>query len=188
MILAPPQPAVPESSVTYLVEQYKAYLEDLGNIGSRQAQTTTWYVSILSALMIFISYLAQSQTLHLFAYASIAASAVVAIIICILWNFHALSYQYLYNAKFGVLHEMERTRLTDSEQTGSSPENTTTSRTEGRALPFACYTLENQLLNPRRIRFTSIERRLSLILIFPFGVILLFAIFQCLAGSSAGAP
>ena len=164
MALTPPQPPIPQSSLPHFVEQYKAYLKDLGNIGSRQAQTTTWYVSILSALMVFIAYIAQSERLHLFAYASIAPSAVVGILLCVLWHFHARSYQYLYNAKFAVLREMERVELHEHQQT---------------ALPFACYTLENELLDPKRIRFTNVERRLSLALMFPFIVIFVLALVKC---------
>lgn len=34
-----------------MVEQYKAKLTDLGNLGTRQTAMTTYYVSILSALL-----------------------------------------------------------------------------------------------------------------------------------------
>ena len=176
MALAPHQPSVPASLVPQFIEQYKAYLRDLGNIGSRQAQTTTWYVSILSALMVFISYLAQSSNLHLFASASIAVSALVDISLCVLWHFHVRSYQYLYNAKFGVLREMEQTKIAETEPTLEGSPSPDVQRA---ALPFACYTLENAIMDPKRIRFTDIEKRLSLVLIFPFLVVFVLAVLNC---------
>ena len=43
-----------ESAATDRVEQYKAYIADLGNIGTRHSQTNTLYMSIISALLVFL--------------------------------------------------------------------------------------------------------------------------------------
>jgi hypothetical protein len=38
-----------------LIEQYKAYLADVGNIGTRHENTRRFYLSIVSALFVFLS-------------------------------------------------------------------------------------------------------------------------------------
>jgi hypothetical protein len=150
-----PEPAeeqLPEILLSHLVEQYKAYITDLGNIGSRQSQTNAWHVSILSALAVFISYIAQANVLQSFGYGAILAAAFVGIVLCVVWFFRAQSYQYLYNAKFSVLAEMER-----------------------KGLPFHCYAREKELIEPARIRFTNLEKVLSVSLAVPFVILFVFA-------------
>ncbi len=87
------------------IEQYKAKLSDLGNIGSRQAAMTTYYVSIVSALFGVLAFkeksLAQIDTIILFMVCGAGT------LICILW-FHSLSFfRGLFRAKLRVLEEIE---------------------------------------------------------------------------------
>lgn len=87
------------------VEQYKAKLSDLGNIGSRQTAMTTYYVSIISALFGVLAFkeksLAQIDTIVLFMVCGAGT------LICILW-FHSLSFfRGLFRAKLRVLEEIE---------------------------------------------------------------------------------
>jgi hypothetical protein len=87
------------------IEQYKAKLYDLGNIGSRQTAMTTYYVSIISALFGVLAFkeksLAQIDTIVLFMICGAGT------LICILW-FHSLSFfRGIFRAKLRVLEEIE---------------------------------------------------------------------------------
>jgi len=146
---------VSEAAIPHLVEQYKIYTEDLGNIGSRQASTSAWYTSIVSALAAVIAYLAKEQPLQSLTYVGIAPISFVGIMLCVIWQFHARSYQYLYDAKFRVLHELERA-----------------------GLPFHCFGRESQLRDPRRVRFTTLESYLSATFVVLFGLLLGIAVWN----------
>lgn len=136
-----------------LLDQYKAYVADLGNIGSRQAQTNTWYVSILSALLVFLGLTSSAGALKDFDMAVRAAIALLAILICGLWKMHAQSFGVLYKAKFDVIREMEK------------------------MLPFACYTREWELLQQTKYSFfTRIEGRIARALMIPFVLLFVMAI------------
>lgn len=140
-----------EKRTAQLLDQYKAYVADVGNIGARQAQTNTWYVSILSALLVFLGLTSTAGALKDFDMAVRAAVALLAILICGMWRVHARSFGLLYKAKFDVLREMEA------------------------MLPFACYTREWELLqNSRYSFFTAIEGRITRAIMIPF--VLLFAL------------
>jgi len=87
------------------LEQYKTYVEDLGNLGTRHADTTKFFVSLLSALVVFQSVAGQitGARTHLLAVAGSAAG----ILICALWGLTAHSYSKLYQAKLGVIRDLE---------------------------------------------------------------------------------
>ena len=122
-----------------LIEQYKAYLQDVGNIGARHAQTNTLYVSILSALLVFLSLTAGDKSaLGQMNCPAQMAAGLVAIMLCLAWFAHIKSFGYLYKAKFDVLRELEE-----------------------KGLPYACYQKEIQFLNPKFFRFTFLEPAFS---------------------------
>jgi hypothetical protein len=157
MTTAPHQP-MPAESIPHLIEQYKVYLADLGNIGGRQAQTNVWHVTIVSALVVFMGYIAQHTVLKSFDYAAIAAAAFVGIILCVLWLFRAQSYKILYDAKFTVLGERE----------AAGP------------LPFNYYSREKEIIGSKRRRFGTLDQSLSAALALPFVAALIFAIVKLL--------
>jgi hypothetical protein len=87
------------------LEQYKAKLSDLGNVGSRQTAMTTYYVSIVSALFGVLAFkeksLSQIDTTVLFMVCG------AGFLVCLLW-FHSLTFfRGLFRAKLRMLEEME---------------------------------------------------------------------------------
>ena len=145
------------SEKAQLLEQYKIYIGDLGNIGTRHAQTNTWYVSILSALLVFLSLSSGVGALSDVRTGSQAAVAILGLVICWMWSLHARSFGLLYLAKFNVIRKMEE------------------------QLPVACYALEwDNLKNTAYAKFTRIERRIAFFMMLPFVLVLLFTIVQML--------
>lgn len=145
------------SNKAQLLEQYKIYIGDLGNIGTRHAQTNTWYVSILSALLVFLSFTSRVGALSDVSTGSQAAVAILGLVICWMWRLHAQSFGLLYLAKFSVIRKMEE------------------------QLPVACYALEwDNLKDTKYSKFTRIERRIAFALMLPFVIVLLYTIAQIL--------
>lgn len=97
-----------ESSMQNLrIEQYKAYMQDLANIGSRHETARAFYLSVLSALLAFVALAGKDGPLnsigiHLFELISVGAIA-----ICVLWLANTLSFAALYHAKLAQLTKME---------------------------------------------------------------------------------
>jgi hypothetical protein len=90
-----------------MIEQYKSYLQDLANIGSRHETARGFYLSVLSALLAFVALAGKDGPLdgigsHLFVVVSLGAIA-----ICGLWLVHTLSFAALYSAKMGRIKVME---------------------------------------------------------------------------------
>jgi len=101
-----PQAASPTPAASpQAIEQYKAKLSDLGNIGSRQTAMTTYYVSIISALFGVLAFkeksLAQIDTIVLFMVCGAGT------LICILWFYSLSFFRGLFRAKLRVLEEIE---------------------------------------------------------------------------------
>jgi hypothetical protein len=145
------------SDQAQLLEQYKIYIGDLGNIGMRHAQTNTWYVSLLSALLVFLSLTSRAGVLSDASTGAQAAVATLGLVICRMWHCHTQSFDLLYRAKFTVIRKMEE------------------------QLPVACYGLEwDNLRDTSYAKFTGIERRISFFLMLPFALVLLLTIARML--------
>lgn len=99
-VAAPPTPS-PQS-----LEQYKAKLTDLGNLGSRQTAMTTYYVSIVSALLGVLAFkekaLAQIDVVVLL---MVCGAGVT---VCMLWFYSLTFFRSLFRAKLRVLEEIEQ--------------------------------------------------------------------------------
>jgi hypothetical protein len=149
------QQGTPPTPPNVILEQYKTYIGDLGNIGSRHTQTNTWYVSILSALLVFATLTTNSVALGSQAgNATRAAVALLGILLSVVWRFHSQSFGHLYKAKFDVLREMEV-----------------------EAQMFPCYESELQHLSESKyFHLTRIERWLILALAIPFVCLLVFSV------------
>jgi hypothetical protein len=106
---ASPTPAAPPSPseiLTYL-EQYKAYLGDLGNIGTRYATSNGFYLSVVTALLGILAYAtAGGAFLPSQAYLAITVPA-FAILVCLIWWKTIAYYDNLFAVKFKVLYEIE---------------------------------------------------------------------------------
>ena len=74
------------------VEMYKAYLEDLGRIGGRHENARKFYISVISALFVFLS---MAGTGGLFANVQgwvFGVVGIVGILICLAWFDHMTSF------------------------------------------------------------------------------------------------
>src|SRR5260370_40597390 len=88
------------------VDIYKAYLGDLGNIGSRHSDVNKFYVSLLSALFVLLGLTtgAANYLTPLFRDGVYTLS----IALSIAWWLHLTSYATLFRVKFTVLGAIER--------------------------------------------------------------------------------
>ena len=137
-----------------LLEQYKAYLQDVGNIGSRHASINTLYVSILSALLVFLSLTGgEHPALATTSRTAQVAVGIVAILLCAAWFAQLKSLGYLYKAKFDVLRKLEE-----------------------QASLHNCFQEELEHLDPKFFRFTAVERSVALLLAIPFFIVIINAL------------
>ena len=90
-----------------LLEQYKSYVEDLGNIGTRQENSRKFYLSVASALLALLSVAGEQGHFQEVQRPVKIVVGVAGVSLCILWFFHMRSFGALYLAKFTVLKEME---------------------------------------------------------------------------------
>ena len=89
------------------LEQYKAYLQDFGNIGSRHEIARGFYLSILTALLALSAYAGDGGSSSK---AGFSLSAVVGLggcAISILWIRHTWSLGVLFAVKFQTLEKIE---------------------------------------------------------------------------------
>ena len=92
---------------THIVEQYKAYIGDVGNIGSRYATAQTFYLAIISALIAIFSFKDTKRSLQDYFSPMFIVVYLFIAIICYLWWETLQYYRALFGAKFAVLKEME---------------------------------------------------------------------------------
>src|SRR6267154_3639780 len=89
------------------LEQYKAYLGDLGNIGTRYATSNGFYLSVVTALLGLLTYTAAGGAfMSSQPYVAVAIPA-FANLVCWIWWRTVAYYDNLFAAKFKVLREME---------------------------------------------------------------------------------
>lgn len=99
-----PQPPAPPS----MLDQYKSYLTDVGNIGTRYTTTNSLYVSVITALLGILAFAKAGETLaSTGAYLGLAVSG-FAILVCVAWSRSIVAYRNLFRTKFLVLQEMEQ--------------------------------------------------------------------------------
>lgn len=96
-----------EITMSAMIEQYKAYLQDLGNIGARHEAARGFYITVLSALLSFLALAGENGPLKEIGHSLVVVIGIGGIAICILWLFHTLAFTALYSAKFGRLNQME---------------------------------------------------------------------------------
>jgi hypothetical protein len=87
------------------IEQYKAYMQDVANIGSRHETARGFY--LLTALLAFVALSGKDGPLNGIGANLFIVLSLGAIAICVLWLLHTLSFSALYRAKLGQLHKME---------------------------------------------------------------------------------
>lgn len=88
-------------------EQYRAYLQDLGNIGVRHENSRKFYLSVVSALFVFVALAGKEGLLVNVRGHVLTLSAIVGMLLCIIWVIHMQSFGAIYRAKFDVLRTIE---------------------------------------------------------------------------------
>lgn len=89
------------------IEQYKAKLTDLGNIGSRQASTTAYYASIVSALVGVFAFKDRSLSEIELSVLSMICGA--GFLVSVLWFSSLTFFRSLFRAKLQILKDIEKT-------------------------------------------------------------------------------
>ena len=155
------QPLGPQQQ--FVLDQYKAYLEDLGNFGSRYTTSNGFYLSVITALL---GILALAKPNAVFegpqAYLGLAVSA-FAVLVCMVWSRSVASYRKLFAIKFHILRKMEN---------------------EGHLFPI--YKLEDEMRGDEKqehekrgkVAILQNERMIPLILSLPFLTILVWSAFK----------
>ena len=97
-----------ETASETILEQYKSYMGDLGNIGSRYATAQAFYASIVSGLfaVLAIKEKMAAVTDYLSWVTVVICCFIVAI--CWLWYHTLMYYDGLFAVKFSILKEMEK--------------------------------------------------------------------------------
>lgn len=103
-----PASAAPKETVPkHLVEQYKAYVADLGSVGSQAATTFSFYLTIISGLIAVVALKKANRPIEeYFATVPIVVFILIALV-CWTWWLSAQSFASIFAAKFFVLREME---------------------------------------------------------------------------------
>lgn len=132
---------------------YQAYLEDLGRIGSRHETLRAFYVSLISALFVFLSLGgADGALIELRRQAQILI-ALIGALISVSWFLHMWSLAVLFSAKLHTLCEIEE------------------------KLPLQPFSLERKYLSRvRRVRITVADRVIALIFAILFFSLLLLSV------------
>ena len=103
--LAAPAPSPAPAPNPQVIEQYKAKLADLGNLGARQTAMTAYYVSIVSALFGILAFKDKSlKDIDPFVVAFISG---VGILVSLLWLQGVRFFSNLFRAKLHVLQLIE---------------------------------------------------------------------------------
>jgi hypothetical protein len=89
------------------VEIYKAYLEDLGRIGERHQNVRTFYVSVISALFVFLAMAGPNGLLANVQGKVLVVVGLAGILICAAWYTHMGSFGAIYRAKLKTLRSLE---------------------------------------------------------------------------------
>jgi len=89
------------------LEQYKAYLGDLGNIGTRYATVQGFYVSVIAALISVLALSESNKILSQLQTSTLVVVCLFAVVLCIVWAVTIRFYHRLFGAKFAVLKALE---------------------------------------------------------------------------------
>jgi len=101
-------PAVPpDKQYGVCLEQYEAYLSDLGNIGTRYATVQGFYVSVITALISVLALSESGKILSPLPASTLVMVCLFAVALCIVWAVTIRFYGVLFGAKFAVLKALE---------------------------------------------------------------------------------
>jgi uncharacterized YccA/Bax inhibitor family protein len=130
------------------LEQYKAYLSDLGNIGLRYATVQGFYVSVIVALISVLALAESNKIFSQFQTSTLLVVCLFAVALCIVWALTIRFYRRLFEAKFEVLKALEGN------------------------LAYNCFDVEYELLKPKPF-LLKIESNIPVVLSLFFVVLAL---------------
>lgn len=90
------------------LEQYKAYLQDVGNIGARHESSRHFYLSVVSALFVFLAMAGPNGLFEAVHGKVLVLVGAFGLAMCVVWVLHMQSFGAIYRAKFGVLRAIEQ--------------------------------------------------------------------------------
>ncbi len=97
-----------EKTMSDMLEQYKASLQDLGNIGSRHETARGFYLSVLTALLAVLALADQEKILYAVGGHLLLVVGIAGMAVCALWFLQTLTLTALYAARFRGLEAMEK--------------------------------------------------------------------------------
>lgn len=90
------------------LEQYKAYLNDLGNIGSRYATANGFYLSVISALIGLLAFMEKEDLLAPTNSQLLYIVSAFGVFLCFIWFATIKFFGLLFKAKFIILSRLEK--------------------------------------------------------------------------------
>ncbi|MEP0858768.1 hypothetical protein [Trichocoleus sp. DQ-U1] len=145
----------------HLLEQYKLYVEMIDRTTAKRNQMNSFYISLLSGLLAFISIATNKDIVNLklpnFPAIAVLAVAILGIILCFVWQANIQSYKQLNSGKFKVLSEIEQ------------------------YMPFPCYDREWEILKKDKryqgyLTQTQVEKYVPFILTIPYLGLLMYSL------------
>lgn len=97
----------PVTESEFRLEVFKAYLEDLGRIGGRHETARAFYLSVISALTVFLSLAGKDGVFLSIQTPVIIMVGLVGLVICFTWLTHMGSFQTLFGAKLETVRTIE---------------------------------------------------------------------------------
>ena len=146
----------------HLLEEYKLYVQMADNVTSRRLQANSFFITVMSALLVFLSYTADNGMPENIMYFGYMLISILGVILSVVWYVILQSYRQLNSGKFKVIHELES------------------------QLPFPCYDSEWENLSgggksKKYIPFSQIEQFIPFIMAIPFFLMLVYAIYSLTA-------
>lgn len=91
-----------------LLSVFKTYLDDLGRLGGRHETARQFYLSLISALFVFLSLTGATGPLVSLRGAAPILIGIVGVILSLLWARHMRSFGILFEAKLQQLRGLEK--------------------------------------------------------------------------------
>ena len=143
-----------------ILEQYKLYVEMADRISERRMSTNRFYMTLLSGLLIMISFVVNKDNINALAdqqFIIYLATGILGVLVCIIWYVNIRSYRQLNTAKFQVIHEMEE------------------------RLSYSPYKIEWEILGKahdykKYFQLSRIEAYVPLILLLPYLTLIIYSI------------
>ncbi len=147
----------------HLIEEYKLYVQMADNVSNRRAQANAFFISVLSALLVFLSLTGEGKPFGDVQNAAYIAITILGFLLCYVWLVNIQSYRQLNSGKFKVIHEIEQ------------------------QLPFPPYAKEWDILGREKdarkyLQLTHVERYVPILLAIPFLLIFAYTIYKLFVG------